>query len=112
MTDTRVDFVRNALVTHYGLDATGTAPLQGLCVADIGCGGGLFSEPLAKLGANVVGIDASVANIATAQAHIEASEPVAGSVEYRAMTAEELVGEGAQFDAVCSLEVVEHVADA
>jgi len=113
MTDTRVEFVRDAMATHFGLDNSGSTPLSGLRMVDIGCGGGLLTEPLARLGADVLGLDASPSNIATARAHSEKhADEIAGSIEYRATTAEALVAEGEVFDAVCSFEVVEHVADA
>lgn len=112
MTDTRVQFVLAAMATHFGIDPGAEAPLAGLRIIDVGCGGGLLTEPLARLGACMVGLDASPANIATAKAHYEQhGQDIVGTVEYRATTAEALVLEQEQFDAVCSFEVVEHVAD-
>ncbi|NQW09786.1 MAG: bifunctional 2-polyprenyl-6-hydroxyphenol methylase/3-demethylubiquinol 3-O-methyltransferase UbiG [Alphaproteobacteria bacterium] len=83
-------------------------PLAGLSILDIGCGGGLLAEPMTRLGAAVTGVDADAAGIAAAQDHAEA---VGLTIAYRAGAAEDLVTEGAKFDAVIASEVVEHVAD-
>ena len=83
-------------------------PFQGLYVLDVGCGGGLVSEPLARLGADVTGIDASAMSINVAQRH---ASNTGISVNYQHALAEELVAEGRQFDVVINAEVVEHVAD-
>ena len=106
---TRLGFIRDTATAHFGLDASARKPLAGLRLLDIGCGGGLVSEPMARLGASVTGIDASEANIKTAMTH--ASE--AGlDIDYRAGTAEALLESGVEpFDIVLNLEVVEHVAD-
>ncbi len=104
----RLRFLREQLVRHFGRDSNAAAPLDGLRIADIGCGGGLVSEPLARLGASVTGIDPAEENVAAARAH------AAGSgleIDYRAARVEDLAAEGAQFDAVIALEVVEHVPD-
>jgi ubiquinone biosynthesis O-methyltransferase len=90
-------------------------PLAGLAVADIGCGGGLLSEPLARLGATVTGIDAAPENIGIAQAH-QNQDPVLmspGRLTYRAITAEDLLQRegGEKFDIVCAMEIIEHVSD-
>jgi 2-polyprenyl-6-hydroxyphenyl methylase/3-demethylubiquinone-9 3-methyltransferase len=82
--------------------------LQGLTVLDVGCGGGLASEPLARLGASVTGIDASQKNISIARAH---AEPHGLNITYRCAPAETLASEGATFDMVLALEIIEHVAD-
>ncbi|MEO0818076.1 MAG: bifunctional 2-polyprenyl-6-hydroxyphenol methylase/3-demethylubiquinol 3-O-methyltransferase UbiG [Pseudomonadota bacterium] len=105
----RLGFIRDTAVAHFGLDATARRPFEGLSLLDIGCGGGLVSEPMARLGARVTGVDASEANIKTAMAH---ASQTGVEVDYRAGTAEELIaaGEG-PFDVVLNLEVVEHVAD-
>ena len=88
MTDTRVEFIRSSLEAHYGLSQKSSAPLAGLRVIDVGCGGGLLTVPLARLGANVLGVDASTANVATAQAHVgDSGEDFPGTIEYRAVTA-------------------------
>ncbi|MEQ9314919.1 MAG: bifunctional 2-polyprenyl-6-hydroxyphenol methylase/3-demethylubiquinol 3-O-methyltransferase UbiG [Henriciella sp.] len=105
----RLGFIRDTLVDHFGLDGLSRKPLKGLRLLDIGCGGGLVSEPMARLGADVTGVDASEANIKTAMTHAEESGV---SVDYRAGTAEGLLDAGeAPFDVVLNLEVVEHVAD-
>ncbi len=103
---TRLDFIKNHIETHFGLDPnTGFKDLR---LLDIGCGGGLLSEPMARLGATVTGADAGEANIKTAQIH--ATEQGL-TINYRHITAEQLVEEGAQFDIILNMEVIEHVAD-
>jgi 2-polyprenyl-6-hydroxyphenyl methylase/3-demethylubiquinone-9 3-methyltransferase len=84
------------------------APFEGLRILDIGCGGGLLSEPMARLGADVVGADAAPRNIPVAQVHAEQSGL---EIDYRHTTAEEMAAEGERFDVVLNMEVVEHVAD-
>ncbi len=105
----RLRFIRETAETHFGLPAGAKRPLEGLRLLDIGCGGGLVAEPMARLGAAVTGIDASEANIKTALTH--AGEHGL-SIDYRAGTAEGLIAAGeAPFDIVLNLEVVEHVAN-
>ncbi len=104
----RLGFIRQALAEHFGRDAKSLQPFDGLRVLDVGCGGGLISEPLARLGATVTGIDAAEANIAVARAHARGADL---EIDYRQASAEELAAAGARFDAVLALEVVEHVAD-
>lgn len=104
----RLAFVRDALVRHFGLAPGGLKPLAGLSVLDVGCGGGLISEPLARLGARVTGIDPGARNVAIARDH---AAPQGLSIDYRVATAEELAAAGEQFDAVVCLEVLEHVPD-
>jgi 2-polyprenyl-6-hydroxyphenyl methylase/3-demethylubiquinone-9 3-methyltransferase len=104
----RLGFLRDSIVAHYGRTPDSSAPLAGLRILDIGCGGGLVSEPLARLGATVVGVDAAAENIAAAKAHAEAGGL---SIDYRHATAEELAEAGERFDLVVALEIVEHVAD-
>lgn len=104
----RLAFIRDRLCAHLERDPRSLKPLKGLRIADIGCGGGLLTEPLARMGADVVGIDAAEENVAAAAAH---AEETGVAIDYRATTAEALVAEGASFDAVVSMEVVEHVAD-
>jgi 2-polyprenyl-6-hydroxyphenyl methylase/3-demethylubiquinone-9 3-methyltransferase len=104
----RLAFVRDVAAAHFSRDAKSGRPLTSLGILDIGCGGGILSEPLARLGGTVVGIDPSEANIAAARHHAEASGLV---IDYRATTAEALAEAGNVFDIVLAMEVVEHVAD-
>jgi 2-polyprenyl-6-hydroxyphenyl methylase / 3-demethylubiquinone-9 3-methyltransferase len=104
----RIEFVRDSIIGHFGCKAGGLKPLAGLRVLDIGCGGGLVSEPLTRLGAAVTGIDPAEKNIAIAKGHAEGQGL---AIDYRAVRAEELVAESRRYDAVVCLEVVEHVPD-
>jgi 2-polyprenyl-6-hydroxyphenyl methylase/3-demethylubiquinone-9 3-methyltransferase len=104
----RLGFIRDRTAARWQRDPLSGTPLQGLSLLDIGCGGGLIAEPMARLGARVTGIDATERNIKTARLHAEGQEL---AIDYRATTAEALAGTGAQFDIVLALEVVEHVAD-
>ena len=105
----RLRFIRDMAEQHFDLEPKLKRPLSGLRVLDIGCGGGLVSEPMARLGAEVVSVDASEANIKTAMTHAEASGL---KIDYRVGTAEGLIESGElPFDIVLNLEVVEHVAD-
>lgn len=105
----RLGFIRARITQHFGLAPDAERPFEGLRVLDIGCGGGLVSEPMARLGASVTGIDASEANIKTAMTHAARSGL---EIDYRAGTAEGLLQAGEPgFDVVLNLEVVEHVAD-
>jgi 2-polyprenyl-6-hydroxyphenyl methylase/3-demethylubiquinone-9 3-methyltransferase len=103
----RLEFIRDELIRHFALKS-GLKSLAGLRLLDIGCGGGLISEPLTRMGAAVTGIDPGAENVAIARAH---AEPQGLAIDYRATTAEALVDAGEQFDAVVCLEVVEHVPD-
>jgi 2-polyprenyl-6-hydroxyphenyl methylase/3-demethylubiquinone-9 3-methyltransferase len=104
----RLGFIRDRAANRWQRDPLSGTPLQGLSLLDIGCGGGLIAEPMARLGARVTGIDAIDRNIRTARLHAEGQEL---AIDYRATTAEALAGTGAAFDIVLALEVVEHVAD-
>ena len=105
---TRLQFIRDRLVAHFGRDGKLLAPFGGLSLLDIGSGAGLVAEPMARLGFAVTGIDASQDMIDVAHAHAEAGGLV---IDYRAATADTLVEERKRFDAVLALEVVEHVPD-
>ncbi len=109
----RLAFIRDRVAAHAGRDPLAERPLQGLRLLDIGCGGGLLAEPLARLGAEVVGIDASPENIEVAARHATESGL---AIDYRLTSAEalaeDLTATGARFDVVVNMEVVEHVADA
>ena len=104
----RVRFIRDHAATRFGRDAAGATPLAGLRVLDIGTGGGLVAEPMARLGASVTGIDPAEQNIGTARTH---AGQMGLTIDYQATTAEDLAATGAQFDIVLAMEVVEHVAD-
>ena len=104
----RMAYIRDRLAAHFGRDALAPKPLAGLDIADVGCGGGLLCEPVARLGAAVTGIDASADGIRAAAAH---ATEMGLDIDYRTMTAGALAATGARFDAVLSLEVIEHVAD-
>lgn len=104
----RLSFIRNAVIDHFRTDAKSLKPLIGLTALDIGCGGGLVSEPLCRMGAKVTGIDPSERNIAIAKAH---AEPQGLAIDYRAVRVEELSAAGESYDVVACLEVVEHVPD-
>ncbi|MCX5477372.1 bifunctional 2-polyprenyl-6-hydroxyphenol methylase/3-demethylubiquinol 3-O-methyltransferase UbiG [Kaistia geumhonensis] len=104
----RIGFIRDEAAARFGRMATDPRPLAGLRLLDIGCGGGLLSEPMARLGADVVGADASPESIGVARAHAAASGL---AIDYRATTAEALAEAGETFDIVLAMEIVEHVAD-
>ena len=104
----RLAFIRAEVAAHFGRDARSLRPFEGLTLLDIGCGGGLLSEPMARLGFAVTGADASEKNIGTAKAHAAQSGL---QIDYRATAAELLQAQGLSFDVVLNMEVVEHVAD-
>jgi len=104
----RLAFIRDAAARHFGRDARGLKPFAGLTLIDIGCGGGLLAEPMARMGFRVLGADASEKNVKTAAAHAAGAGL---ALSYRAATAEALAREGVGFDVVLNMEVVEHVAD-
>jgi len=108
MNPVRLDYITRQIAAEFGRDLTVERPLEGLRLLDIGCGGGLLSEPMARLGADVVGADAAERNIPVAQVHAEQSGL---TIDYRHTSAEALAAEGEQFDVVLNMEVVEHVAD-
>ena len=104
----RIEWLRDTIAGHFRRSGAGALPLAGLRLLDIGCGGGLLSEPLSRLGAEVVGLDPAPASIAVARAHAEAT---GARPSYRVGTVEDLAREGETFDAALAMEVVEHVAD-
>ena len=104
----RLDYITQQIAGEYGCNLNDLRPFEGLRILDIGCGGGLLSEPMARLGATVVGVDAAERNIPVAQAHARQSGL---DIDYRHTTAEALAAAGESFDVVLNMEVVEHVAD-
>jgi 2-polyprenyl-6-hydroxyphenyl methylase / 3-demethylubiquinone-9 3-methyltransferase len=104
----RLAFVRDTALAHFGGETNTLKPLAGLRVLDLGCGGGLLSEPLHRMGADLVSIDASDDGIRAAKEHAEANGL---EMDYRCTTAEELAAAVEQFDIVVAMEIIEHVAD-
>ncbi|KAB2911333.1 MAG: bifunctional 2-polyprenyl-6-hydroxyphenol methylase/3-demethylubiquinol 3-O-methyltransferase UbiG [Hyphomicrobiaceae bacterium] len=104
----RLSFLREELVRHFALSGTSLRPLEGLTLLDIGCGGGLICEPLARLGGRMTGLDPATENIEAARRHATGQGL---DIDYRAGRVEDLAAEGRTFDAVVCLEVVEHVPD-
>jgi len=102
----RLGYIREHLLAQFGRDGSLMRPFEGLSILDVGCGGGLLCEPLARLGATVTGIDAAERNIAVARIHAEQSGL---DINYRATTSEALAAAGERFDMVLNMEVVEHV---
>jgi 2-polyprenyl-6-hydroxyphenyl methylase/3-demethylubiquinone-9 3-methyltransferase len=108
----RVAWVRDRAIERFGRDPRSLNPLEGLDLVDIGCGGGILSEPMARLGANVTGLDPAPGNVEVARAHaarMGLSEEEGGPA-YAQTTIEELVAQGRRFDIVLAMEVIEHVA--
>lgn len=105
----RLAYIRDVAAAHFGRDRREPAPLKGLRLLDVGCGGGLVAEPMRRLGADIVAIDAAERNIKTALVHAQGSGL---DIDYRATTVESLIAANEPpFDIVLNLEVVEHVAD-
>jgi 2-polyprenyl-6-hydroxyphenyl methylase/3-demethylubiquinone-9 3-methyltransferase len=105
----RLGYVRDAALAHFGGGKTGRTPLKGLSILDVGCGGGLLSEPMARMGADVTGLDASAEAIAVARRH---AEEVGVAVDYKTGSVEAMARSKKRFDVITALEIVEHVADA
>jgi 2-polyprenyl-6-hydroxyphenyl methylase / 3-demethylubiquinone-9 3-methyltransferase len=104
----RLAYIKEQVTARFGRDPFAREPLKGLRILDIGCGGGLLCEPMARLGATVVGVDPSEKNIKTASVHASEQEL---TIDYRAATAEDLAARGETFDVILNMEVIEHVAD-
>ena len=104
----RLDYITAQIAEEFDRDLSAARPFDGLRLLDIGCGGGLLSEPMARLGADVVGADAAARNIPVARLHAGQSGL---KIDYRHTTAEDLAAAGERFDAVLNMEVVEHVPD-
>ena len=108
LNELRVAWIRERLCDHFGMPGDAPLPLAGLRVLDIGCGGGILAESMARLGGQVCGIDVVEKNIRVASLH---ATQQGLEIDYRANTAESLADSGARFDVVLNMEVVEHVAD-
>ena len=104
----RIGYLRDQILRHFQRNGESATPLQNLSLVDIGCGGGLIAEPMARLGAAVTGIDASATNISVASLHAKAGGL---TIDYLATTAEDLAQAGQRFDVVLALEIIEHVSD-
>jgi 2-polyprenyl-6-hydroxyphenyl methylase/3-demethylubiquinone-9 3-methyltransferase len=108
MNPVRLDYITRQIAAEFGRDLTQPTPFKGLRILDIGCGGGLLCEPMARLGATIVGADAAERNISVAKVHAAQSGL---DIDYRFVTAEAMADAGEQFDVVLNMEVIEHVAD-
>jgi 2-polyprenyl-6-hydroxyphenyl methylase/3-demethylubiquinone-9 3-methyltransferase len=104
----RLSYIRDQVAARFGRDIHAARPFEGLRFLDIGCGGGLLCEPMARLGATMVGADASATNIEVAKLHAAESGV---TIDYRAAPAEDLADAGEKFDVILNMEVVEHVSD-
>ncbi|MCA3562433.1 MAG: bifunctional 2-polyprenyl-6-hydroxyphenol methylase/3-demethylubiquinol 3-O-methyltransferase UbiG [Aestuariivirga sp.] len=104
----RLQFIKEQVTARLARDPLVREPFQGLRFLDIGCGGGLLTEPMARLGASITGVDPSERNIKTASVH---AQEMGLEIDYRVGTAEDLAAAGEQFDVILNMEVIEHVAD-
>ena len=108
LNELRVTYIRDYLCRHFSRDAAADAPLAGLRILDVGCGGGILSESMARLGAAVTGIDVVDRNIGVSRLHARQQDL---DIDYRKCTIAELAAKAEPFDVVLNMEVVEHVAD-
>lgn len=108
MNPCRLDYINGQIASRFARDLAVSQPFNGLRILDIGCGGGLLCEPMARLGAEIIGADAAEGNLPVARIH---AEQMGLEIDYRHTTAEALAEAGEQFDVVLNMEVVEHVAD-
>ena len=108
MNPTRIGYIRDAALRHFSRDGQSATPFENLSLLDVGCGGGLIAEPMARLGFAATGVDAGLENIKTAALHAQQSHL---AIDYRCNTAEELAAAGAQYDVVLALEIIEHVSN-
>ena len=104
----RLQFIKEQVTARLARDPLEREPFRGLRFLDIGCGGGLLTEPMARLGASITGVDPSEKNIKTASVH---AQEMGLEIDYRVGTAEDLAAAGEQFDVILNMEVIEHVAD-
>ncbi|WP_137391818.1 bifunctional 2-polyprenyl-6-hydroxyphenol methylase/3-demethylubiquinol 3-O-methyltransferase UbiG [Rhodoligotrophos defluvii] len=104
----RLAYIKSQVCARFGRDPLSLRPFSGLRLLDIGCGGGLLTEPMARLGADVVGVDPAERNIRTAGVHAAAQGL---AIDYRVATAEDLAAKGEKFDVILNMEVIEHVAE-
>ena len=104
----RIGYIREQACAHFNRDTDTIRPLQGIKLLDIGCGGGLISEPISRIGTETTGIDAGEKNISVAKLH---AEKTGAQVNYLNTTAEQLVDKKDRFDIVLALEIIEHVTD-
>ena len=104
----RLQFIKEQVTARLARDPLEREPLKGLRFLDIGCGGGLLTEPMSRLGASITGVDPSERNIKTASVH---AQEMGLDIDYRVGTAEDLAAAGEQFDVILNMEVIEHVAD-
>ena len=108
MNPVRLGYITDQIAAEFGRDLNDATPFKDLRILDIGCGGGLLCEPMCRLGAEIIGVDAAERNIPVAQTHARQSGL---NIDYRHTTAEAMVNTGEQFDVILNMEVVEHVAD-